>query len=175
MTNKLKQVIQSQYHAALTMLENSVKGCPVSLWEDKTYKNQYWQIAFHTLYYTHYYLGDFETSFEPWEKYKKDYQYLTPSSSALFIEPYSQQDVLEYLKFCRKQVDERIPNTRLDNPSGLEWLPTTKLELLLYNLRHIQHHAGQLIDRLRIHSDIPSEWIDMGQNINQGDKNEQHS
>jgi uncharacterized damage-inducible protein DinB len=161
MTTKLIQVIQSQYHAALTMLENSIKDCPMSLWEDKTYKNQYWQIAFHTLYYTHYYLSDFKKSFEPWEKYRKDHQYLRPNSSALVIEAYSQQDVLEYLKFCRKQVTERIPITKLDNPSGLEWLPTTKLELLLYNLRHVQHHAGQLIDRLRISADISSDWIDM--------------
>jgi uncharacterized damage-inducible protein DinB len=166
----LIQIIQSQYHAALTMLENSIKDCPVSLWKDETYKNQYWQIAFHTLFYTHYYLSDFETGFEPWIKYRESHQYLSTESSTLVIEPYSQQDVLEYLKFCRKQVDERIPNIKLDNPSGLDWLPTTKLELLLYNLRHVQHHAGQLIDRLRISADISSDWIDM----KHGDKNEQH-
>ncbi len=168
MNTELTYIIQSQYHAALTMLENSIKDCPNSLWDDDSYQNRYWQIAFHTLFYTHYYLSDFETDFEPWAKYRKDHQYLSPDSSTLVIESYGQQDVLEYLKFCRKQVGERIPITNLDSPSGLEWLPTTKLELLLNNLRHIQHHAGQLIDRLRINAKISSEWIGMGK----GDKNE---
>jgi hypothetical protein len=36
-----------------------------------------------------------------------------------------------------------------DAPSGFFWLPFSKLELQLYNIRHVQHHTGQLIDRLR--------------------------
>jgi uncharacterized damage-inducible protein DinB len=156
------QTIQSQYHAALTMLENSIKDCPASLWEDKTYKNKYWHIVLHTLFYTHLYLSESEANFEPWVKYRKDYQYLNPSHIEQqhdSIKVYSQADLLEYLQLCRKQVEEAIPNMRLDDPAGFDWIPMTKLELLLYNLRHIQHHTGQLIDRLRETADISSAWI----------------
>jgi uncharacterized damage-inducible protein DinB len=153
-------VIQSQYPAALTMLENGIKDCPVTLWEDAIYKNKYWYIAFHTLFHTHLYLCEDEASFKPWEKYQKVYQYFKSEDSTRMT-PYSQQELLEYLEFCRSLVDERIPVTTMEGPSGLDWLPTNKLELLLYNLRHIQHHTGQLIDRLRERSNIASAWIDM--------------
>jgi hypothetical protein len=145
------QIIQSQYDAAFNMLENAIKDCPTSLWNDGTYKNKYWHIAFHTLFYSHLYLSE---SKELWEKYRKGYQYLNAD-----LEPYSQQDVLEYLELCRKQIDERIPLIDLKAEASFSWLPMNKLEMLLYNLRHIQHHTGQLIDRLREKVDVSSNWI----------------
>lgn len=42
----------------------------------------------------------------------------------------------------------------LDAPSGFFWLPFNKLELQLYKTRHVQHHAGQLIDRLSTEGNI---------------------
>ncbi len=42
-----------------------------------------------------------------------------------------------------------MAQTRLDADSGFYWLPFNKFELQLYNIRHIQHHTGQLTDRLR--------------------------
>jgi hypothetical protein len=47
----------------------------------------------------------------------------------------------------------------LGDTSGFFWLPFSKLELQLYNIRHIQHHTGQLIERLREQKDISVEWI----------------
>jgi len=33
------------------------------------------------------------------------------------------------------------------------------MELHMYNIRHLQHHAGQLIDRLRTTENIGIAWV----------------
>ncbi len=62
--------------------------------------------------------------------------------------PYTREELLEYLALCRRQIEERLPSTALDAPSGFHWLPFDKLELQFYNIRHIQHHVGELYERL---------------------------
>jgi hypothetical protein len=44
-------------------------------------------------------------------------------------------------------------------PAGFPWLPFNKLELQFYNIRHIQHHTGQLADRLRNAINIGTPWV----------------
>ena len=48
---------------------------------------------------------------------------------------------------------------RLDAPSGFEWLPFNKPELQFYNIRHIQHHTGELCERLGVMGEIEVPWI----------------
>ena len=38
----------------------------------------------------------------------------------------------------------------------------TRAELHLYNIRHIQHHAAQLILRLRLDTDVDIPWVGRG-------------
>ncbi|KPJ52053.1 hypothetical protein AMJ39_08795 [candidate division TA06 bacterium DG_24] len=49
------------------------------------------------------------------------------------------------------------------DPSGFPWLPFNRFELHLYNIRHIQHHAGQLIERLRSQGVTDFEWVGIGE------------
>lgn len=162
----VQEVIQSQYLASLEMFGNAVSKCPDTLWRDPGYKNPYWHIAYHALFYTHLYLQDSEKGFIPWSKHRNEYQFLgplpwPPHKQPDIGEPYSREDILEYLGFCRNEVIERVASLDLDAASGFHWLPFNKLELQFYNVRHIQHHAGQLIDRLRNHEGIGVGWVGM--------------
>ena len=73
--------------------------------------------------------------------------------------PYSKDEILEYLQMCWEEVDARVPSLDLGAPSGFHWLFFSKFELQLYNLRHLQHHTGQLIDRLRTVAEIGVDWV----------------
>ena len=53
----------------------------------------------------------------------------------------------------------RVPALDLDAPSGFHWLPFTKFELQVYNIRHAQHHAAQLADRLRASGNGGVPWV----------------
>jgi hypothetical protein len=74
-------------------------------------------------------------------------------------EPYTREQVLAYLDFVRHQVQECVPALDLEAASGFEWLPFGKLELQFYNLRHLQHHAAELYERLGARAGIDLDWI----------------
>jgi hypothetical protein len=55
---------------------------------------------------------------------------------------------------------DKINITNMDKESGFSWLPFDKLELQFYNIRHLQHHVGELSDSLgRVGVEI--DWVGM--------------
>lgn len=149
----LRNAMTSQYLATLAMLEETIQRCPADVWVDPDAKDQFWQIAYHALFYTHLYLQESEASFIPWPKHRKDYHYLGPigwDNDRLpeIGEPYTQADVLEYLDFCRAEIRPCLSQTDFAGPSGFEWLAFDKLELQVYVIRHLQQHIGELGARL---------------------------
>jgi hypothetical protein len=154
----IKGAIESQYHAALSMLQQSIKNCPEHVWFDAKPVNKYWQVAFHVLFYTHLYLQPSESVFARWSKHRGESQSLGKPSS---VEPYTQADMLEYLVFCREQVDQQVPVLDLAGASGFHWLPFNKLELQFYNIRHIMQHTGELSGRLFEQEGIEINWVGM--------------
>ncbi len=162
----IKGIIKSQYHASLEMLKQAIAKSPESLWNDQEYKNKYWHISYHVLFFTHLYLQDSEKDFAPWTQHRDQYQFLgplpwSPHEEPGIGEPYSKEEILEYHEICQEQVEEKITSLTLDAESGFKWLPFNKMELQLYNIRHVQHHAGQLIDRLRTKENIEVRWVGM--------------
>jgi hypothetical protein len=157
-------VIARQYRAALEMLRRAVAACPERLWLDAGCENRYWHVAYHALCCTHLYLQDSVEAFRPWEKHRKDYQFLGPApwpphGRANRDLPYSKDEVLEYLDLCRAEVEAKVPRVDLAAASGFFWLKFGKLELQFYSIRHIQHHTAQLADRLRNAAGIGVPWV----------------
>ncbi len=74
----MRKAVNSQFLAALAMLEQTIQRCPPDLWVDPQAKDQFWQIAYHALFYTHLYLQESEAAFRPWPKHRKDYHLLGP-------------------------------------------------------------------------------------------------
>jgi hypothetical protein len=161
-----REIIISQYQAALAMLKETVEKCPDWIWNSSEDKTKFWQIAYHALFYTHLYLQDSEQDFTPWSKHRKDYQYFGrlpyPPHTPLEIgEPFDRESVLEYLAICQRQVDERVPLINLEAASGFDWLPFNKLELQLYTIRHLQQHTGELMERLGSRANVEIHWVGM--------------
>ncbi len=151
------KIIQSQYLAALQMLKQVVIRCPDSQWNFSEDRNKFWHTAYHALFYTHLYLQDSEKDFKPWPKHKDGYQSPGASLSPDFV--YSREDLLEYLELCRKQVEARVLPLEEQAPSGFYWLPFSKLELHVYNIRHLQQHVGELYERLGSREHIDLDWV----------------
>lgn len=157
-----KQSIKSQYYASLEMLRQAIVECPGSLWHAPAYKNQFWHVAYHVLFFTHLYLQPSAEDFVPWEKHREKYTSLRPSEEgAGTVEPYSKEEILAYHELCCEQVEERVTSLDLEAESGFHWLPFDKLELQIYNIRHIQQHTGELYERLGVSKDIEMNWVAM--------------
>ncbi len=167
-TETLRSVIKSQYHAAFAMLGETLERCPDHVWTSKEPVNAFWQIAFHTLFFAHAYLQPNEAAFRPLEHHQSEVQYpdgiagpVKPDSPLPLIpEPYSRAEVLAYWKVCVQMVDGAVDALDLDAPeSGFSWYKVSKLEHQFIAIRHIQHHAAQLADRLRQATDVGIKWV----------------
>jgi hypothetical protein len=155
--------ILSQYHASLAMLRQAIELCPDDLWLVANERNRYWHIAYHTLFYTHLYVNASEADFTPWPKHQPACRLLGTSSQELAnVQPYSKAELLIYHSICCEQVADNVPKVPLDASSGFDWLPMNQFEVHLYNLRHMQHHTGQLTGRLRTVCDVGVPWVRLG-------------
>jgi len=171
MTDPLRGALKSQYHAALAMLREAIERCPEHLWLDGGPKNAFWQIAYHTLFFTHLYLQRRVEDFRPWSGHQGNVQHgdgiggpRDPASNLPLIpEPYTREQALEYWRQVDEMVDPAVDGFDLaSQESGFHWYRISKLEHQLVNLRHLQHHLAQLADRLRAAGDIGIRWVGAG-------------
>jgi hypothetical protein len=58
-------------------------------------------------------------------------------------------------------VDIQVESLDIAAGSGFDWLPFDKMELQLYNIRHIQQHTGELCERLGAQGEIQVDWVGM--------------
>jgi hypothetical protein len=154
----IRQIIRSQYLAALEMLEQAVVKCPNSDWNAAQDKNKFWHLAYHALFYIHLYLQETVAEFTPWEKHQDGLQ--RPGSAGENAPAaFDREEILAYLAICQAVVEEKTRLLDLEAPSGFDWLPFNKLELQFYNIRHLQQHVGELYERLGRGGQVDLEWV----------------
>lgn len=145
------------------MLRGAVQACPETFWTDPAFENQFWRIAFHTLFYVHFYLKP-EADFVPWAKEIPNANFMGPSpllpDGLWIIEGYNtREEILEYIDMIEAMLPDALAAYPLEGPSGFDWISFSRLELHIYNIRHVQHHAGQLIERLRANGYGGVDWV----------------
>ena len=156
------EAVTHQFESSLTMLGKAIELCPEPLWIAGE-PNRFWHIAYHALFYTHFYMAPSDVEFVPWEHSRPEYSFLgavlwKPDAPRPVHIPYSKAELLAYRDFCLSEVAARTASLDAAAPSGFPWLPFNKLELQLYNLRHLAHHTGQLAERLRSQAGIGLPW-----------------
>ncbi len=134
----IKQVIQSQYLAALAMLKQAIVKCPPEAWDNPQDKDRFWFVAYHALRYAHQYLKAQDKGYPHWEQRRHS----QPGA------PFTKEEILERLKLVERDVAEQIPLMNLEDKTGATGSLANKLELQLYNIRHIQQHTGELYEKL---------------------------
>ena len=161
------RTISSQFHAALSMMEQTVSSCPEELWNVPGQANPFWRVAFHALFYVDLYLQPSDEEAAVWEKAREGYQFLGPTpwpphEQPVADKPYSREEILAYIEYLRSFVDSTVPTVDLSAPSGFFWLPFDKLELQIYNIRHLQQHVGDLSTILLTQAEREIDWVGMG-------------
>jgi hypothetical protein len=148
MIDTYKQITLGQFEAALAMLKRCVERCPEELWESKVAELTVRQVAYHTLFFVDFYLTASEDVFE-----LRDLHHLGGDEREPLISPgLGREATLEYLAICHEKLHMTMAGeseVSLCGSSGFAWCKFTRAEIHLYNLRHVQHHAGQLSGHLR--------------------------
>jgi len=157
-----KSAIQQQFHAAIDMLGNAIEACPDSVWSGQP-PRAFWYLAFHTLFFLDLYLSECEEPrFHPPPPF--GLTELAPGS----VPPeraYGKDELLGYLEHCRKKLDAVMAGMTeawVASPCPFDYRAMSNGELLLYNMRHVQHHAAQLNMRLRQETDSAPRWVSKG-------------
>lgn len=141
------------------MLENALTACPNELWSTES---KFWYIGYHTLYWLDYYLSadtPMENDFLPPPPFtKSEFEY-----NAMPERVYEKTELLTYCQFGRRKLHELL--TRLTSEELLtkrfvsEWKDYSIFEMLLYNMRHVQHHTAQLNLLLRQSLNTAPDWV----------------
>ena len=155
-TKTITTILVSQYRAGLGMLRQVIEKAPEGEWNTDTYQNPTWQIAYHILWGVKFYLGPNPESYVPWENAIAGAESLGGSQDwenpeqGVVIEGYhTPEELLSFIDDLESTLPQAIEALPLGEDSGFEWYPYSRLELHINNIRHIQHHTAQLIERLK--------------------------
>lgn len=157
-----RSAIWQQFHAAMDMLANAIEACPDRVWFDPG-RNAFWYLAFHTLFFVDLYLSEEdESQFHPPPPFgltELDEKGILPERV------YAKDELLAYLGHCREKLNAvmaQMTETWVANPCPFPYREMSNGELLLYNMRHVQHHAAQLNLLLRQKTDSAPRWVSKG-------------
>ncbi len=158
----IRESIWYQFGASLDMLENAINMCPDEHWDTAT---NFWYTAFHCTFWTDYYLSTDPSKFAP----------PTPFTFSEFDptgkkpeRTYNRTEVLGYLEHCRQKASRLISELTLEKLND-RWINDYKnfslLEILFYNVRHIQHHSAQLNLLLRQTINNAPTWVSQAKKL----------
>jgi DinB superfamily len=143
-----KQILTAQYEASLAMLNQCIAACPPEHWEGKIANGTFRWVAYHALFFTDLYLSRNEHAFDLRDLHRQGGDEREPVAAPGL----SKDDTLAYVPLCRQKIYESLAietEASLAGPSGFSWYKITRGEMHFVNIRHIQHHAGQLSAYLR--------------------------
>jgi hypothetical protein len=163
MITEIKESLWKQFGASIDMLHNAIAMWPEERWETK---KKFFYVAYHTSVFLEYYLTNpppknfsaelpFTESDVPVEDSVDD---VIPNRT------YSKKELLNYLQSSREKCRNAIAGLSVENISD-RWVEPSGhrnysfVELLLYNMRHVQHHAAQLNMMLRQELNNAPRWI----------------
>ncbi|RYF95917.1 MAG: DinB family protein [Chitinophagaceae bacterium] len=165
MINQIRKDLWSQFGAAIDMLENAVSFYPESFWKQSP---RFFYSAFHCTVLLDYYL-----TVPPPSDFNAELPFSVPDRSRIPADVpgdmvpdrfYTQAELIVYINNCRRKCEHLI-NGLTDETILARWVEDSGemdyslFEILIYNLRHVQHHAAQLNTLLRGAIDKAPGWV----------------
>ena len=146
MDTVLKTSIWQQFGAAIDMLDYAMSACPDQFWRSSLWNDpdgeveysEFWYRVYHTLFWLDLYLSGFSEGFTPPAPFVR---------GKLPERPYTKDELRVYLEHGRRKCQatiEALTDEKAHQLCKFEWVELSFLELLLYNMRHVQDHAAHL-------------------------------
>jgi hypothetical protein len=161
MIESLKKVLTMQHEATLCMLKECIDKCPTEHWEGTIGTWPFWNVAYHALCFADLYLSPNEAAWTARAVHPKGIEELREEYPSRKFE---KAELLEYADFCREKAIERVGAETVESlagESGFPWYKVNRLEMHFVNIRHVQHHTGQLSAFLR-RNGVEPKWCGSG-------------
>lgn len=168
MIDTMKELLVHQYEAALCTLNHCIEQSPNHVWNGNVARYPFSQVVFHTLFFADVYLDAPGDGFKQQPFHVQHADFFADYEQLQWHEPVSTYDkpsIRRYMSHIRQKAARVIQAETaesLSGPCGFERRNFSRAELHIYNIRHIQHHAAQLILRLRLDSDVNVPWVGTG-------------
>lgn len=174
MLTTLKQTFWKNFAASIDMLTNAISLCPDELWHSN---RKFYYMAYHCAVFLDYYLTIPPKSFLPPLPYTLTDADHIPKDAIDDVVPnsiFSKKELLDYLQLSREKcrtviaglTEEKLNEKWIDNSGNMNLdlaasitMNYSVLEILFYNMRHVQHHAAQLNLLLRQSIDQAPDWV----------------
>lgn len=167
-STSIQEAIGNQLGASIEMLENAVLLCPSDQWDTAV---GFWYIAYHAAFWTDYYLTTEPSQFQPPLPFTLSE--FDPTGK-MPDRAYTKAELLGYLAHCQQKATLLVSTLTIEK-LGHRWVNDYKnfslLEILLYNTRHIQHHAAQLNLLLRQTINNAPAWVSQAKKITDAQTN----
>jgi len=161
----LKESLWKQFGASIDMLRNAISLWPEEHWNTK---RKFFYNAYHCLVFLDYYL-----TYPASQNFSSPLSFTLAEEGVLIEDAiddvipdrlYSKQELLDYLLLSREKchrvisalTEDTISDRWIEPSGGMNY---SVLELLLYNMRHVQHHAAQLNMMLRQEINNAPKWV----------------
>jgi hypothetical protein len=168
MDNLWPTLIGRQFAAAIQTLQQAIEACPDDLWDDRSDGSPFWHLAYHALFFTDLYLSHDEKAFQA-RDYHEDKAHFLPGDYREFggvvttpAKAFTKDQLIDYSGHCLRKCEEtfeKLTDERALERCGFWWYELNVGEFMLNNLRHLQHHSGQLALLLRRHADVGIDWL----------------
>jgi hypothetical protein len=161
----MKEIIKKQMMAALATLNQCIENCSDVEWEKPHGDAVFSQVLFHTLFYLDYYLSS-KHEFKLQQFHKENVSIFREYEEFEYKKAeqiYTRGEIRTYFNFCYKRIDEyfaKLEDNDLLAESGHNKMKN--MELLIYGIRHIQHHAAQLGLRIQQVTGKELDWVSSG-------------
>ncbi len=165
MLEELKNSLWKQFGASIDMLINALNACPDTLYQNN---KRLFYTAYHVTVFLDYYLTIPPTDFKPQLPFTIIEKEAIPKEALDDVLPnqhYPKEQLLEYIQTSKKKCHDVIMGIKeTGNPRFVEDVEVGKMdysliEILLNNLRHVQHHTAQLNTLLRNQGLEPPKWV----------------
>jgi len=179
----LADTIGQEYQAALQRLRRVVQLCPPNVWDLRSEDEPpFWQVAMHLMFHTRVFFCKSVPSEEAGDNAASAMQQLglpnqdsveagmgslldtiqsltSPSyTPARVVTQEELMDRADNLLAACTSAMKRLTEGGASSPDPMPWRTGNTLGLLLYSLRHIEYHLGQLASCLARHAKVTLDW-----------------
>ena len=149
-----RDMLWRQFRIAIDQLGAALRDCPNELWEKQLWADEpgqwvaagfatFWYQGYHALFWLDLYLTGAEEGFLP----PAPFDLVEMQAGETLPRTYTRAELLGYLADCRQRCQATIETLSQEEAYRLckfPWGEVPFAELLLYTMRHVQEHAGQL-------------------------------
>jgi hypothetical protein len=166
MINNVKECLWLQFGASIDMLKNAIILWPEERWYTE---KKFFYMAYHCLVFLDYYLTIPPNGFSSSLPFTITESNDIPADAIDDVIPdrnYSKKELLDYLQSNRDKCHQVIAALTAEKLEE-RWIEEDEqgrrefavMELLMYNMRHVQHHAAQLNLLLRQGINNAPDWV----------------